>query len=106
MPDANESRRLHRMALIDRRASPREPLHLPIEWEDGRRGWTRDISPDGLYVYLPPGLVPAPWYALQIGWGLARLQFRAMAQVLRVEHGAAVTGVALRPLRRRFHSLR
>ncbi|HZY18400.1 MAG TPA: hypothetical protein VFE82_07955 [Ramlibacter sp.] len=94
------------MALHDRRASVREPLRLPVRWQDGRRGWTRDVSPDGLYVYLAGSHILHRWCALEIGFRQARLRFRALAKVLRVEYGRGVTGVALQLHARRFDAAR
>jgi hypothetical protein len=94
------------MASHDRRASPREQLRLPVDWPDGRRGWTKDISPDGVYLYLPANHILVRWCALEIGYRQVRLRFRCIAQVLRTEAGAGVVGVALRLHERRFHAVR
>lgn len=95
------------MASSDRRASPRELLRLPVEWEDGRLGWTRNVSPDGLYVVLPGAGISNRWYSLQIGYAQDRLRFRALAEVMRVEPASDMTGmtaVAMRLHARRFYS--
>jgi hypothetical protein len=94
------------MALPERRAVARESLRLPVVWQDGRRGWTRDISPQGVYVYLPGRYIFARWCALEIGLRHARLRFRALARVMRVEPAGGITGLALRLHARRFYSTR
>ncbi|TFZ00207.1 hypothetical protein [Ramlibacter humi] len=90
----------------ERRAVPREALRVPVHWDDGRFGWTRDISPEGAYVLVRGVHVFHRWCALEIGFRQAGLRFRALAQVLRVEHEIGGTGIALRLRAPRFYALR
>jgi hypothetical protein len=80
-------------------------LRLPVHWQDGSSAWTRDISPDGLYLWVPGEHIVTRWCALEIGYE-GRLRFRALAEVLRVDTGTRITGLALRLHDRRFEPVR
>ncbi|RYF37006.1 MAG: PilZ domain-containing protein [Comamonadaceae bacterium] len=80
--------------------TPRERLQLPVQWQDGARGWTRDISPEGAYVVVPGEHIVTRWCALEIGY-VGRLRLRALAQVLRLESLPEGLGIALH-----FHDVR
>jgi hypothetical protein len=84
------------MAFDDRREVPREPVRLPIRWADGLEGWSRDISPEGVYVYVHGTHAFQQWCALEVDYAPAQLRYRGLAQVLRVEPLGDLTGVALR----------
>lgn len=82
--------------LKDRRASVREPLAIPIRLADGSPAMTRDISTDGLYLYVQAGAVLASWLSLEYEMPEAGLRFTAAGQVVRTEAGRDFTGVAIR----------
>lgn len=78
----------------ERRHAAREPMVLPLRLGDGRVATTRDISPDGLYILIEAdGAIPG---RMQLELGIRTLQARVDTDVLRVEPGRFVTGVALR----------
>ena len=95
------------MALHERRASGREQLRLPLDWLDGMRAWTRDVSPGGMYVYVGGLFIPSPRCQLELTFTVKHLRCHAEASVLRIEPAAGGTGVALQlqALRLHFHPI-
>jgi hypothetical protein len=80
----------------EHRVEPRERLSLPIKLGDGRRAMTRNLSPSGMYFEiegerLMHGLVD---FAMQLAE--AGMQFTAVGEIVRIEHYAGKTGVAVR----------
>jgi len=80
----------------ERRASPREPLELPLTLGDGSTAVTRNISARGLYFLTSPGVQLDRWLLLEYQVPEAGLRFAAAGEVLRIEPGADATGVAIR----------
>jgi len=80
----------------EHRIEPRERLALPIKLGDGLRAVTRNISPTGLYFEidgerLMHGLVDFEMHLAEAG-----MKFTAIGEIVRVEHDAGKTGVAVR----------
>lgn len=80
----------------ERRATPREPLAVPIVLEDGSTAVTRNISAAGLFVLLPPGRVLDQWFSFEYDLPQAGLKFAATGEVVRTELAPAGVGVAVR----------
>lgn len=96
MPIGEPAPHLTQMAAIERRAFPREALHFPLRWEDGSLARTRDVSPEGLYVWVEPRARIHDWVSVEFTDPRSGLQFRAYGEVLRIEPGVTRSGVALR----------
>ncbi|TFY96892.1 hypothetical protein [Ramlibacter rhizophilus] len=84
------------MVLLDRRAHARESLRLRLRLADGRAARTVNVCPAGLYLLMPPGATLDPWVSIEFVLPSARLRFRAVGEVLRVEPRRRGTGVAMR----------
>lgn len=78
----------------ERRHAPRQSLELPLRLDDGRVAMSRDISTQGLYVFVEPGLDVPPTLRLRVATPL--LAASIVADVIRVEPGPFRTGLALR----------
>ncbi|MBL0419581.1 PilZ domain-containing protein [Ramlibacter sp. AW1] len=90
------------MPAHERRAFPREFLRINLRWEDGSTAYTRDVSPEGMYVWVDAGAFIADWVAVELTDPRSGLRFRAYAEVMRIEPGLTRTGVAMRLHWRRF----
>ena len=80
----------------EHRVEPRERLSLPIKLGDGLRAMTRNISPSGMYFEiegegLMQGLVDFEMQLAEAG-----MKFTAVGEIVRIEHHAGTTGVAIR----------
>lgn len=80
----------------ERRASPREPLNLPITLAGGASAQTRDVSEHGLFLYVPRGSVVDEWLSFEFAIADAGLKFDAVGEVVRIEPGLLQVGVAIR----------
>lgn len=80
----------------ERRASPREPLRLPIKLAGGASALTRDISEHGLFLYVPRGESVDGWLSFEFAVPQAGLKFEAAGEVVRIEPGIRRVGVAIR----------
>ncbi len=80
----------------ERRASPREPLSLPIILTGDGTALTRDISEHGLFLYVPSDASVAEWLSFEFAVPQSRLKFDAVGEVLRIEPGIGHVGVAIR----------
>lgn len=80
----------------DRRASPREPLSLPVTLAGGASALTRDISEHGLFLYVPRGAAVDEWLSFEFAIAEAGLKFHAVGEVVRIEPGLRQVGVAIR----------
>jgi hypothetical protein len=93
------------MAEVERRSSQREPLAVALQMRDGRAGVTRDVSPAGMYLFIPPGMRARGWYALEFTSRQARLRIRVLGEILRVKRGPLADGLAIRVCRLRVSPL-
>ncbi|WBY02596.1 PilZ domain-containing protein [Ramlibacter tataouinensis] len=89
----------------ERRASPREPLSLPITLAGDGTAMTRDISEHGLFLYVPRGSAVAEWLSFEFAVPQVRLKFDAVGEVVRIEPGIGHVGVAIRLHRPRLVAL-
>lgn len=80
----------------ERRASPREPLSLPIKLAGGASARTRDISEHGLFLFVPRGETVDEWLSVEFAVPQAGLKFDAVGEVVRIEPGIRQVGVAIR----------
>lgn len=85
-----------RCMFPDRRASPREPLTLPINLASGESAMTRNISEHGLYLVVPRGSPVDEWLSFEFAVPSAGLKFHAVGEVVRIEPGVGQFGVAIR----------
>ena len=81
---------------LDRRASARESLALPIVLADGSLATTRNLSADGLFFTAPAGQQVDKWIRVEFSVASAGLKFTATGEVVRIERGELEDGVALR----------
>lgn len=81
---------------LDRRKTPRERIALRVRLPNGLIAHSRDISPRGLYLQLPPRSRMAPWVAIEVELPRIGLRARALAEVIRTERLGSSLGVALR----------
>lgn len=71
--------------MLERRASTREPLVLPVRLADGRAATTRDLSSGGIYLVLHDAGPMDPWLSFEFAVPQVNLKFSAAAQVVRTE---------------------
>ena len=84
------------MTNAERRALPREALPIQLRWTDGSLARTRDVSPEGLYVWVDPRARIDDWVSFELTDPRSGLRYRAYGEVLRIEPGVTRTGVAVR----------
>jgi hypothetical protein len=84
------------MPKADRRSWPRELIHITFEWEQVPCATTRNMSAGGMYVLLPRLTPIEDWVSIDLPFTDARLRFRGLGQIVRVEPGAVLVGVAIR----------
>lgn len=84
------------MSSVERRALPREALSIQLRWTDGSLAHARDVSPEGMYVWVSAGSRIDDWVSFELTDPRSGLRYRAYGQVLRIEPGVSRTGVALR----------
>lgn len=89
----------------EQRLAPRERLSLPLKLGDGSHAVTRDISATGLFFemegeHLLGGLVDFEMHLLE-----ARVKFTSSGEIIRIEHWAGKTGVAVRLLAPRLEAV-
>lgn len=82
--------------FMEQRCDLREPLRMPLTLADGTEATTRDVSPSGMYFEVPgdcplQGTVPLEMLLVE-----ARMKFTAQGEVVRIEHMACHTGVAVK----------
>ena len=82
--------------MTERRVETRTVLRLPLEVEGVGTAVTRDVSPGGLYLYVPNGLRFVGPLVFEVDFCEAGLGARARAGVVRIEPGELRTGLALR----------
>lgn len=81
---------------LERRASARECLALPIVLADGRIATTRDVSETGLFFTIDAGRQLDRWLLVEFSVPAAHLKFTATGEVVRIERGEHEDGIALR----------
>jgi len=80
----------------EQRVNPRERLTLPIDLADGLRALTRDISAAGLFFVLQGQHVLHGPVEFELRVPEFSMRFSSSGEIVRVEHGADSTGVAVR----------
>ncbi len=80
----------------EERKDPRESLELPVKLSDGTAVRTRDISASGMYIEFPPGYLLAGPVEFEMQLAEVGMKFTARGEIVRVEHRANGTGVAVR----------
>jgi hypothetical protein len=90
----------------EKRTDSREPLALPVRLDDGTVAVTRNLSASGMYLEIDGfhQLEGPVVFELQLaGPGI---KMTAQGEVMRIDHWAGKTGVALRLIAPRLQSLR
>ena len=80
----------------EQRVDPRERLTLPIDLADGLRALTRDISAAGLFFVVQGHHVLHGPVEFELRVPEFSMRFSSSGEIVRVEHGADSTGVAVR----------
>ncbi len=80
----------------ERRHAPRAPIHLQLQVDGVGTAVTRDISANGLYLFIPPRHDTAGPFEIELDLPGCGLRARARCEVVRVERGIWRNGVALR----------
>ena len=86
--------KLEVIMATDRRAEPRELLVLPLRLGDSLYALTRDISASGMYFEATSG--PPLGDVLVLEMQHAHVKLAAIGEVVRIEHLAGRTGVAIK----------
>jgi hypothetical protein len=81
---------------MERRAKPRDSISLPIVLADGTTATTRNLSEDGIYFLVSPGVEVDDWLSFEFAAPQLGLRFLAAGEVLRREPGPDGTGIAMR----------
>lgn len=89
----------------DTRATPREPIALPVKLADGRVGITRDISASGLYLEFEGHAPTGGGIEFEMQVPEARMTFRAHGWIVRVERHDGRTGLAVKLLDARLEPM-
>lgn len=84
----------------DRRSEAREPIRLPVSFEGGDTGLTRDISPNGLFVEFTgrPDMDSAIAFSITLSDDDRPIRLRAHGRVVWVEPRGGRYGVGVRIL--------
>jgi hypothetical protein len=81
----------------EQRVEPRERLALPIRLgSGGKAALTRDISPTGLFFEMDGEHAMRGLVDFEMHLQEARMKFTSVGEIVRVEHRAGKTGVAVR----------
>jgi hypothetical protein len=80
----------------EKRLEPRSALKLPLRVTDALDGVTRDVSPSGLYFELAGEHELDGVLDFEMTLEEANMKFTAQGTIVRVEHRAGMTGVAVR----------
>lgn len=82
--------------FLEQRIEPRETLALPLKLGDGSSAVTRDISASGMYLEIS-GVHPLQGLVVfEMHLADARMKFTAEGEIVRIEHHAGNTGVAVK----------
>jgi hypothetical protein len=87
------------------RVDPREALNLPLRLGDGTAAVTRDISASGMYIEIPGEYALKGPLHFELHLLDANMKFTAHGEIVRVENGPAVTGVAVKLISPRLEPL-
>jgi hypothetical protein len=82
--------------FIEQRIDPREPLALPLQLGDGSSAVTRDISASGMYLEIDGEHPLRGTVVFEMHLADAGMKFVAEGEIVRIEHKAGSTGVAVR----------
>jgi len=82
--------------FVEHRIEPRERLALPIKLGDGLRAVTRNISATGLYFEIEGDRLMQGLVDFEMQLAEAGMKFTAVGEIVRIEHHAGKTGVAVR----------
>jgi hypothetical protein len=85
-----------RFMFEERRIHPRECIALPLRLGLHGRAVTRDVSGGGLFLEVEGEHSFAGALDFELELPQARIRFRSRAQIVRIERGAGITGLALR----------
>lgn len=84
---------------------PRERLALPLRLADGLSAITRDISPAGLYFIVEGEHVLRGPVDFELQLPEISMRFTASGEIVRLESGGGVTGIAVRFVDPQLHRL-
>lgn len=93
--------RLRRM-FEEQRLEPRERVALPLKLACGASAVTRDISAGGLFFVIEGRHVLSGPVDFEMELPEISLRFTASGEIVRIEHDATATGVAVRLLNPRL----
>lgn len=96
---AGNMRRGHTDAMFtEHRSEPRECIALPLQFENGSQGMTRDISASGLFFETDREQRVGSLIDLEIefDWLSGRMKFKAQCEIVRIEPRGDKTGAALK----------
>ncbi|HSV35896.1 MAG TPA: PilZ domain-containing protein [Ramlibacter sp.] len=82
--------------FVEQRTEPREKLALPLKLGDGCSAVTRDISASGMYLEISGELQLTGTVVFEMYLADAHMKFTAEGDIVRIEHRAGVTGVAVK----------
>lgn len=90
--------------FMENRIAPREPLALPMQLGDRSQCMTRDISPTGVFYETSRAERVGSLVDFQIDLDApgGRMRLRAQGEIVRIEPGVRMNGVALRLLASRL----
>jgi hypothetical protein len=71
-------------------------LSIPLQMRDGRTALVRDVSEAGMYVVIPRDAPAARWCTLEFTSRQARLHFRLVGEIVRLDRGERTVGMAIR----------
>jgi hypothetical protein len=87
------------------RVDPREVVNLPLQLGDGAAALTRDISASGMYIVIPGEYELKGPLHFEMHLADANMKFTAHGEIVRIEKGPTVTGVAVRLISPRLEPL-
>ena len=89
------ARRLMTM-FVEQRTEPREILSLPLKLGDGSSAVTHDISASGMYLEMAGRHDLRGLVVFEMHLTHARMKFTAEGEIVRVDHRAGTTGIAVK----------
>jgi hypothetical protein len=82
--------------FVERRIDPREALALPVRLGDGCSAMTRDISASGMFIEIDGQHALRGLVVFEMHLADAGMKFTAEGEIIRVEHRAGRSGVAVK----------